>query len=381
MKVKYILSAAIAATIVALPLIRTHADAPNTMATPGSTGTNSGDMMTALFGDPVIAKGTGISIKRSDLDQVMTGIKAQAMQRGQEIPPEQLTQLEAGMLERLIDIRVLLQTANDADKAAGDKKAATEMQELLDRSGSKETLDMQLQAANTTEADLRKKVAEEATAMTALQRELGVNITSDQIQKYYDDHPADMEQPEMAHVRHILLMTIDPTTHAPLADDVVQAKRKEADDVLAKARAGADFAQLAAKYSEDPTTKDKGGELPAFSHGQMVPEFEAAAFALTNNEISSVVTTQYGFHIIKMIDKTPAKKLALTDKVPGTDETVSDRIKEVLSQQQVRELAPAYLQKLKKADNVEVTDPTLSAAVDALSNTNATTGGAVPAIK
>lgn len=376
MKVKYILFAAIAAAAIALPLIRTHADAPNTAA---PAGTNSTDAMTSLFGDPVIAKGTGISVKRSDLDQVLTGVKAEAMQRGQEIPPDRLTQIEAAMLERLIDIQLLLQKANDADRAAGDKKATTSMQTLLDKSGSKDTLDMQLKAAGTTEDDLRKKLAEETTAMSALQRELGVSVTSDDIQKFYDAHPADMEEPETVHVRHILLMTMDPTTHAPLSQDVVQAKRKEADDVLAKARGGADFAKLAEQYSDDTSTKEKGGELPPFSRGQMVPEFEAAAFALTNNEVSSVVTTEYGYHIIQMIDKTSAKKLALTDKVPSSDQTLSDRIKDVLTQQKVQELAPAYLQKLKKADNVQVTDPELSAAVDALSNTNAAAGSAVPA--
>ena len=73
------------------------------------------------------------------------------------------------------------------------------------------------------------------------------------------------------------------------------------------------------QYSEDPGSKDNGGELPAFPRGQMVPEFEAAAFSLTNNQISDVVTTQYGYHIIQLLGKTPAKKLALTDKVPMTD--------------------------------------------------------------
>jgi parvulin-like peptidyl-prolyl isomerase len=146
-----------------------------------------------------------------------------------------------------------------------------------------------------------------------------------------------------------------------------------------KARSVEDFAKLAEQYSDDTTTKAKGGELPPFGRGQgMVAEFEAAAFALTNSQISDVIQTEYGYHIIQMIDKTPAKKLTLTDKVPGTTDTVSDRIKDYLTGQKVQELAPPYLQKLKKLDNVTVVDPELAAAVDSLSNTNAAPAGTIP---
>jgi parvulin-like peptidyl-prolyl isomerase len=354
-----------------MPLAR--AASPDTTA----PATNSMDAVTALFGDPVIAKGTGVAVKQSDLDEVLTGIKTTAAARGQQIPPEQLTRLEAQMLERLIDIQLLLQHANDADKADGAKKGQVAMDSLLQRAGSQETLDMQLKAAGTTEDALRAKVTDEATAMAALQRELGVEVTADDVKKFYDDHPADFEQPEMVHVRHILLMTIDPTTQTPLPDDTVQAKHKQAEDVLARARAGEDFAKLAEQYSDDPTTKDKGGDLPPFSKGQMLPEFEAAAFSLTNNQVSDIVETRYGYHIIQFIDKTPAKKLELTDIVPQSKETISDRIKEVLVQQKTEELATPYLQKLKAAAAIQITDPELNDAVQALeSDTNTVPAGA-----
>jgi parvulin-like peptidyl-prolyl isomerase len=363
MKVKQTFLAAIAATALVTPTI--DAATPDAMT---SATTNSSDSMTALFGDPAVATGTGFEVKRSDLDAVLTGIKSAAQARGQAIPPEQMTRLEANMLERLIDIQLLLQKANAEDKATGVKKANTAMATLLEKAGSQETLDMQLKAAGTTESDLRNKVTQEATAMAALQRELGVTISDADIQKFYDSHPSDFEQPDMVHVRHILFMTIDPTTHEPLSDDTVQAKRKAADDVLKRIHSGEDFSKLAQQYSEDPTTKDKGGELPAFPHGQMVAEFDAAAFSLTNNQVSDVIKTQYGYHIIKLIDRTPAKKLALTDVVPGTvpPSTVSDRIKDYLTQQKTDELAQPYLEKLKKADDVKILDPDLNAAMQAM---------------
>lgn len=369
MKTNKIFSAVIAATAVLSASV--YAASPD--ATPGlgtsASSTNSTDAMTSLFGDPVIASGTGVQVKRSDLDQDITAVKSEYAAQGREIPPEALTQLEAQIVMQLIDVQLLNQNATEADRADAKKKVDQAMATLLQQAGSQKMLDMRLQAAGTTEEQFRSKITEQATAQAVEQRILGPKVTEAQIQKFYDDHSADFEQPEMVHVRHILFMTIDPATRAPLSDDVVQAKHKQAEDVLKRARAGEDFAKLAELYSDDPTTKTKGGDLPPFSHGQMVPEFDEAAFSLTNNQVSDIVKTIYGYHIIQMIGKTPAKKLALTDVVPPSNETISDRIKNYIIQ---KEYAPAYLENLKKAANVKILDPDLNAAVQAaLSNTNA----------
>ncbi|HEV2318493.1 MAG TPA: peptidylprolyl isomerase, partial [Verrucomicrobiae bacterium] len=267
--------AASAAAGAALLAFSTRAAAPDTT---GAPGTNS---PAPLFADPLIASGTGIQVKRSELDDVVTSLKSAAAAQGETIPPERLTTLEAQALEQMIDVQLLDRQANDADRSAGQKKADTAMATLLKRAGSQDMLNMQLTAAGTTAAQLRKKVADEATAMAALQRGLGVTVTDAEVQKFYDDHPQEFEEPEMVHVRHILFMTIDPQTREPLADDVVAAKLKLANEVLAKARAGSDFAKLVQQYSDDTTTKDSGGDLPPFARASadprhaMVPEFEA----------------------------------------------------------------------------------------------------------
>jgi parvulin-like peptidyl-prolyl isomerase len=150
-----------------------------------------------------------------------------------------------------------------------------------------------------------------------------------------------------------------------LTADQQQAKRKQIDDLLKRIRGGADFTALAKQYSEDPGSKNNGGEMPVFPRGQMAPEFEAAAFSLTNNQVSDVITTAYGYHIIKLLDKTPAKKLALNDKVPLSDTTVAAKIKDYLMQQKIGKFAPAYLEKLRKAADVEILDADLKAAAAA----------------
>jgi peptidyl-prolyl cis-trans isomerase C len=372
MKLKTILSAVFAAAMLTLQRANavTADSAPpaavpaNSSASATDTNANPVATLASLFGDPVIAKGKGFEIKQSELDEVMTGIKSSAAAQGQTIPPEQLSAYQVQMLNRLIQIQILLQQVTDADKAVGKAKADLQISNLLQRAGSQEAFDHQLKAVGITAIDLRAKVTQEATATAVLTRELGVATASDAaVKDFYTAHPEDFEQPETVHVRHILLLTEDVSSRAPLPDDQVKAKRKQIDDILKRACAGEDFAKLATQYSEDPGSKENGGELPPFAHnGQMVPEFEAAAFALQTNQISDVVTTSYGFHIIKLLDKTSGTKLALADKLPMTSETVADKIKEYLTQQKTDELAPAFLEKLKKSAGVEILDADLKAA-------------------
>ena len=360
-KMKLILPAALAAAMILSP--SAHA-----ATAPATTTTNAApaNAMTALFGDPAIAKGKGFEIKQSELDEVVTGIKSAAAAHNENIPAEQMNGIKAQMLNRLIQIQILLQKSTDADKAEGKKKADAQIAALLTRAGSQEAFERQLKAVGMSTDELRTKITQEATATATLTRELGITITAAEVQKYYTNHPADFEQPESAKAQHILLLTINPSTRAPLSDDQIKAKRTQIDDILKKAKAGDDFSKLATQYSEDPGSKDKGGELPPFSHGDMVPEFEAAAFALQTNSISDVVTTAYGYHIIKLLAKTPAKKLVLTDKVPQTDLTIADKIKDFLTQQQTQKLAPAFLDGLKKTADVEILNEDLKAAIAAL---------------
>jgi parvulin-like peptidyl-prolyl isomerase len=372
---KLIFAVGFAVAAFALPCAR----AASASAAATNTAAKPVDAMTALFGDPVIAKGKGFEIKRSELDQVMTGIKSAAAARGQSVPPAQLSQIEGQLLSRLIQVQVLLQKATAADKSNGVQKADQQLKALQERAGSQEVLDRQLKAVGMTQADLRAKVVQESTAQAVLARDLNVSVTDAEVKKFYDDHPADFEQPEMAHVRHILLMTMDPVTRAPLTADQQKAKQKQAEDLLKRVRGGADFAALAKQYSEDPGSKDNGGEMPAFPKGQMVPEFEAAAFSLTNNQVSDIVTSTYGYHIIKAIDnKTPAKKLTMTDKVPPGDATIASKIKDYLEQQKSEKLAPAYLDKMKQAAEVQVLDPDLKAAMAAAAAAAAAAPAAPP---
>ena len=125
-------------------------------------------------------------------------------------------------------------------------------------------------------------------------------ISDDELKVQYQQDIQQYQVPNRVHVQHILLMTVGKT------DAEVEEIRQKAEDVLKQAKKNGKFEDLAKKYSEDPGTKDKGGDLGFITQGQTVPEFEKTAFTLPTGSISDLVKTQYGFHIIKVLDKETA---------------------------------------------------------------------------
>lgn len=305
--------------------------------------------LTELFGDQVVAKAKGFEVKRSQIDEAVIPMKSSAAARGQPIPPEQVTRLEQQVLDRLIQIQLLLIKATDADRTNGKANSEKRYEAIKTRSGSEEALVRNLKSVGMTPEELRAKMLEESIAESVLERELKINVTDEDVKKFYDDNPSKFEQPETVRASHILLTTRD-SGGAELSDEQKAAKRKKAEDLLKRAKAGEDFAQLAKDNSEDPGSKDTGGEY-TFPRGKMVPEFESAAFSLQTNQVSEIVTTQFGYHIIKLNEKIPAKKIELAK--------VSQDIKDYLKQQATQKQLPDYMKNLKKDSGLEILDEKL----------------------
>jgi peptidyl-prolyl cis-trans isomerase C len=317
-------------------------------AAPPKTAPTAETKPVDLFGDRVIARGKGCEVKRSQLDDVMTTIRSTAAARGQMIPPEQGAMIERMQLDQLIQVQLLNAMATPADKAKGEENANKQFDTMKTRAGNEESLNRQLKGVGMTQESLKARMIELAIAEAVLDRELNVTISDEEVKKYYDENPKKFEQPEMVRAAHILLSTRDGATE--LTEEKKAAKRKLAEDLLKRARAGEDFAKMAKEYSEDPGSKDTGGEY-TFPKGQMLPEFEAAAWALNTNQISDIVTTMYGYHIIKLLERMPAKKADL-DKVSTT-------LREQLKQRAMGQKMPEYTAKLKKDANVEILDEKL----------------------
>jgi peptidyl-prolyl cis-trans isomerase D len=190
-------------------------------------------------------------------------------------------------------------------------------------------------------------------------------VSEDDEKLYYQQHIDAYKLEDRAHVAHILFKTVGKT------DAEVAEIKAKADDVLNKAKHGAKFADLAKQYSED-TTKDKGGDLGWIVRGQTVPEFEAAAFSLPKGATSDLVKTQYGFHIIQVIDRETARTQTF-DEVKGAiqgqmQQQKAEQLGDTLSAQiadeirrsgriPIEELAKKYNMMTGEAKLVEVNQP------------------------
>jgi foldase protein PrsA len=158
-----------------------------------------------------------------------------------------------------------------------------------------------------------------------------IHISDADIKAYFDKNHAVFDKPEQVKARHILV-----------------ADLPKANEVLAKLKAGGSWDALAKQYSTDPASKDKGGELGYFGRGQMVPQFQDAAFGAKIGQIVGPVKSPFGYHIIQVEEKKPAIKASLA--------STHDQIKLQLTQQQEQQQYPLFLQQLRSVAKIDVYD-------------------------
>lgn len=315
-----------------------RAVAPNsTNAAPAANGS-----------DPVVATGKGFTVTRSQVDDAFLNFAAQYAASGRSIPEEARAEVRSNLVDYLVMNQILLLRATPDDKSKARTFVDDQIAAARKKSPSPEAFDAQIKAQGMTLDQFRDHAVEQQTCQRVLIRET-TSVTDDQVRKFYDDNPTKFEMPERVRAAHILISTQDPATHQPLSADQKQQKLEFAKQILARAKKGEDFAALAKQYSDDPGSKDKGGEY-TFPRGQMVPEFENAAFSMQPGQISDIVTTQYGYHIIKLLEKLPASKEQFTD--------VTNDIRNYLVNQAVRQAEPAYAAKLRTDYSVKILDPT-----------------------
>ncbi|HJR60815.1 MAG TPA: peptidyl-prolyl cis-trans isomerase [Vicinamibacterales bacterium] len=167
-----------------------------------------------------------------------------------------------------------------------------------------------------------------------------LTVTPQDVQRYYEDNAQQYSTPEQVRASHILLKT-----EGKNEADV----KKLADDLAAKAKAGADFAALAKQYSEDESNKSKGGDLDLFGRGQMVPEFDQVAFSLAPGQVSDAFKTSFGYHVVKLAEKRPASSRPLAE----VQAQIEDQIKWQRAQDEAQRTADDIAGQLDSPDDLD----------------------------
>jgi parvulin-like peptidyl-prolyl isomerase len=353
--------------------------------------TSRAPKLSDLFGDDIIARGKGVEVKRSHLEEAFIAYKANRAAQGQPLPEAQRTLQEAQLLERLVVTQVLTNRVTEADRAQARELAEKFTAESKKNAVSEEGFNRQLKALGLSPEQFHRRVIEQSLAEAVIQREITSTITINdaQVREFYTTgadlavrlmqaelekmvkdpaaapglvaagkaridevrkaNLARLEQPEKVRVSHVFLTTLDRKTDEPLPDEQKQRKRQQMEKIRQRALNGEDFAKLVQEYSEDRGLQQTKGEYTFSRVDPFAPEFKAAAFSLQPGKFSDVVATAIGLHVIKLLEKIPAKKVEF--------EKVAGELKDFLVQQEVQRAMPAYFARMVREAGVEILDP------------------------
>ena len=288
-----------------------------------------------------VATVNDVTITQQNFDFELQQTIGQMAQRGQMIGEETLPMIRQSVLNRMIDEELLYQDSQAKGIAVPDQRIADELAGIKSRFPSEAEYNTTLNALKMSEDDLKTKIRRGL----AIQQLIGklttdIQVTDEEKKAFYDDNPAMFQTPEQVRARHILIKV------APEADE---AQKKEAlqkiKDLQKKVKGGEDFAALAEANSEGPSSA-KGGDLGYFGRGQMVKPFEEVAFALQTGEVSDIVETRFGYHLIKVTERREAGTVPFED--------AKDRVGQNIRKDKEGQVVRSHLEGLRAKAQIEI---------------------------
>lgn len=320
-------------TTVAFALVTTawQASAADKKPTPGK------DPAPGQGGNVAMVNGTPIT--QEAFDRSLGYARQQFSRSGKPIDE---AQMKEEVLNQLIGGELLYQESKKAGIKIDDKTVEDQMAQWKKQFPTEDDYKKALKEMNLTE-DLMRSDMRKGLFLEKFITEKFVNKTTvpeKEVKEFYDSHPDMFKQSEQVKASHILIKVKPDATQAE--QDEALKKIKE---IQAKQKKGEDFAELAKTYSECPSSS-KGGDLGYFGRGQMVPPFEAAAFALKPGEVSDIVKTEFGYHLIKVTDKKPESTIPF--------DQIKDRLAQYLKQEKVQKEIKETVDALRKAGKVEI---------------------------
>jgi peptidyl-prolyl cis-trans isomerase C len=305
----------------------------------------------AVAGEVVVARVNGSEINRKELDAAVQALAMQMAQRGRQVPPGATAQLQHDVLEEMIGRELLLQEGSKHVPADVDQKAQAQIEMVKKQLGGEERLKETLVESGVTFDEYAKRVRNNVIVQETIRQlvDKEVKIAPEEVKSFYDKNPEQFKQPETARASHILIRVAPDAS-----DDVKKEKRAQIEAARSLVKNGAKFADVAKKVSEDPGSAANGGDLGFFPRGKMVPEFDTAAFSLKTNELSNIITTQFGYHVLLVTDRKPAQTASF--------DQVKDELGQFLKQRKGNEAVRDHVTELRKTAKVEMLLPALPSA-------------------
>ena len=293
-----------------------------------------------------VAQVGGKLVSQDQFNEILATYEAAGRVPDKKAQSKEYQTFQQNLAEYLVMLEVLRQQAPNFDVRITDRDVENQLAQLKDMfQGDEERWNEALKKQKLTLEQFKESLRERLLVdemKAAVTKD--VTVTDDEVKAYYDAHEADYTEPEERETRHILISpfaeaaggagTITPTE----ADwDVARA---EAEKVRSEIQNGADFGTEARKYSDDETTREAGGELGNLILGQMVPQFEEAVFGLKKGELSQPVRTEYGYHLIQVVDIIPEAQIPY--------EEVKEKIRSALLAQRQADTWEAWLEEMKQ---------------------------------
>lgn len=290
--------------------------------------------------DPMV-RVNGTAITRLEVDRAVKVMLAQN-QVQQPLPPEIMKQAQDAALEQLASAELLYQEASKLELKDLDKQIAEKVAQNRAKFGSDAEFEKALKSVDMTPKDMQDFTRKDIIISNFVETRFAAKatVTDAEARKFYDENQEKyFKKPESARASHILIGSDEKAS----PEDRKKAKEK-AEALLKRVKGGEDFAAIAKSDSTCPSST-QGGDLGSFGRGQMVPAFEKATFALKIGEISDVVETQFGYHIIKLTER----QEATADKF----EDVKVKIIEFLKREKVQKGLTEFIEQLRKTAKIE----------------------------
>ena len=290
--------------------------------------------LTACGSNDIAARVNGEEISRAELDEQVEILRAQSPQmfEGEE-GEERILDFKRRLLESMIDNVLVRQAAEERGVTVSDEEIDAQLEDLKAGFPSEEEFETALADANLTLADLRDQLREQLTTQRLMEELAGdADVTDAEVEEYYEANQAQFAEQAATRSSHILFDLEDRAT---------------AEEVLAEVRGGGDFAALAQEHSIDPGSASQGGDLGWSDPARpFVPEFTEAMEGLDVGDVSDLVETDFGWHIIKIEERRDERQRSLAD--------VSDQIEQMILQQRNAEAYQTFLDEIRAQAEIEI---------------------------